>query len=135
MASTNVRIEWIDQFNEFVRTIDIYRTIIITKTIEDKIDLYNVLRDHEYSVFKTNYILADEIEFEIFIEKNRRIFITTFDEFCNYSPIALKNISDEHNFLILDRLVDYEYDHVTKIFMTIRKDHMPLKPNYVVWQS
>lgn len=124
---------WIAQFDAFNARLDIYRTVIITETIYEKEQLYELLDRQGYSVYKTNYALADDYEFEIFLTQNRRIFITTITEYYNYSPKGLENMVDEHNFLIVYNLREREAILTTTLFTSLKIASKCLKLDYFVW--
>jgi hypothetical protein len=133
LHSDENNLTWIAQFDAFNANLDIYRTVIITETIYEKEQLYDLLYAHGYSVYKTNYALADDYEFEIFLAQNRRIFITTITEYYNYSPKGLENMVDEHNFLILYNLREREARPTTTLFTALKTASKCLKLEYFVW--
>jgi hypothetical protein len=141
MASINVsylqsdenNLAWIAQFDAFNAKLDIYRTVIITETVYEKEQLYELLDTHGYSVYKTNYTLADDYEFDIFLIQTQRIFITTITEYYNYSPKGLENIVDEHNFLILYNLRERKATLTTALFTSLKAASKCLKLEYFIW--
>lgn len=126
-------LSWIAQFDAFNTKLDIYRTFIITETIYEKEQLYELLDSQGYSVYKTNYALADDYEFDIFLIQNRRIFITTISEYYNYSPNGLEKIVDEHNFLILYNICSREARLASTFFTSLKTASKCLKLEYFIW--
>jgi hypothetical protein len=112
-------VRWIDTFNEYNKTCDIYRTIIITKNKED---VYNSLLKEEYDVFNKSD------DFNQFIEEQRRIMIITIEDFRNYSLDTLYLIRGEHNFMIIDS------EWSEEVLNTLKNvNNTTLKENYYIW--
>jgi hypothetical protein len=121
------RLYWIDKFNKFNETLDIYRTIIITKTTCGKEEIANALQQEGYDIYISS---DDNLDFDIFLQKHSRIFLTTISEFYNYTPVVLKIMSNEHNMLILDNITL----NVDNIIESI-KNKEKIKDNYYVWKT
>ena len=112
-------VRWIEEFNEYNKTIDIYRTIIITKNKEE---IYEALIKEEYDVF------IKSANFDEFIEEQRRIIIISIEDFRNYSLETLYMVRGEHNFIIID---DESSDEVLSTLKNI--NNTTLKENYYIW--
>lgn len=112
-------VRWIEAFNEYNRTLDIYRTIIITKNKEE---LYEALIQEEYDVFNKS------ANFDEFIEEQRRILIISIEDFRNYSLETLYLVRGEHNFIIID---NESSDEVLNTLKNI--NNTTLKDNYYIW--
>lgn len=110
---------WIEKFNEYNKTFDIYRTIIITK---NKNDVCDALIKEEYDVFYKNS------NFYEFVEEQKRIIIIDIEDFRNYSLEMLYMIRGEHNFIVIDNELSEE---VLKTFKNI--NNATLKENYYIW--
>lgn len=109
-------VRWIDTFNEYNKTLDIYRTLIITKRKEE---IYDALIEEEYDVFNKSANIED------FIKSQKRILIIDIEDFRDYSLDTLHTICGEHNFII----VDNEWsDEVLK-----NVKNSSLKENYYIW--
>jgi hypothetical protein len=112
-------VQWIEEFNEYNREYDIYRTIIITRNQEM---VYASLIEAEYDVFYQNP------HFEEFIEEKKRILIISIEDFRNYSVDCLYNIKGEHNFIVVDKEFSEEVLNTFEKFK-----NTTLKENYYVW--
>ena len=112
-------IRWIEEFNEYNKEYDIYRSIIITKNQET---IYDTLVNAEYDVLYKNP------NFQEFIEQKKRILIISIEDFRNYSLENLYIIRKEQNFIIIDK--DFS-EEVLNTFKTIKNSS--LKENYYVW--
>lgn len=110
---------WIDKFNEYNKTFDIYRTIIITRKREE---IYDSLMIEEYDVFDKNADVYD------FIESNKRILLINLDDFRDYSIEMLHVIRGEHNFIIVDNEFS---DEVLTTLKNVK--NTTLKENYYIW--
>lgn len=112
-------VRWIETFNEYNKTLDIYRTLIITRK---KADIYDELIKEEYDVFNTSANVNE------FIEAQKRILIIDIEDFRNYSLEMLYVICGEHNFII----VDNEWsDEVLSTLKNVKNS--TLKENYYIW--
>ena len=112
-------VRWIEEFNEYNKTLDIYRTIIITK---NKKDIYEALIQEEYDVF------IKSANFDEFIKEQRRILIISIEDFRKYSLETLCLIRGEHNFIIID---NESSDEVLSSLKNI--NNTTLKDNYYIW--
>lgn len=112
-------VRWIDTFNEYNKTLDIYRTLIITKK---KKDLYDALIEEDYDVF------IKSANIEEFIKAQKRIIIIDIEDFRDYSFDELYIICGEHNFIIVDNEWSKE---VLTTFKNVRNSS--LKENYYIW--
>ncbi len=127
IADKEESIKWIEQFNDFNEQIDIYRTIIITSTIKKKERICELLEIQGYDVYTSAYNDAD---FDTFLQKNSRIFLTTIAEFYNCTPDTLNIMSNEHNLLVLDN-ISFNTDNIIKSI----KNKERLKDNYYIWET
>jgi len=110
---------WIEAFNEYNKTLDIYRTIIITRKKEE---VYEALIQEEYDVFNKS------ANFDEFIEEQRRIIIISIEDFRNYSLETLYMIQGEHNFIIIDN------EWSDEVLSTLKNiNNTTLKENYYIW--
>ena len=110
---------WIEAFNEYNKTLDIYRTIIITRKKEE---VYEALIQEEYDVFNKGS------NFDEFIEEQRRIIIISIEDFRNYSLETLYMIQGEHNFIIIDN------EWSDEVLSTLKNiNNTTLKENYYIW--
>lgn len=112
-------VRWIEKFNEYNKTFDIYRTIIITTNTEE---IYESLIEEEYDVFYKSG------NFDEFIEEQKRIIIIGIEDFRNYSLDTLYMIRGEHNFIVIDDEFSEEVLNTLK-----HVNNTTLKENYYIW--
>ena len=77
------------------------------------------------------YMNSEEAdEFEVFLNKNMRIFLMTAEDFADYSATTIDTMAKEHNMLVLDRLDPEITAEIQQTFVDLKSEEVD---DYYIW--